>query len=248
MQLVSLPSAGPLTGRTVLITGAYGGLGSAAALACAKAGARLVLLGRKVPKLSKVYDAVAAAGAEPALYPLDLLGADPADFETLAERVSQEFGGLHGILHCAAAFEGLRPLDHYSPEDFVKNLHVNLTAPWMLTQACLPLLKQQDDAAVVFVQEDLSRVSKAYWGPYGVAKHGLAGLIATLAQELESTSVRVHGFNPGPMRSAVRNRAYIEEAATAWPAPEAYAADCVRLLSAAGAEWRGRVFSPRVDP
>jgi NAD(P)-dependent dehydrogenase (short-subunit alcohol dehydrogenase family) len=247
MQIVSLPKAGTLSGRVILIVGAYGGLGSAAALACAQAGAQLILLGRKVPKLNKIYDAVSAAGLEPVLYPLDLLGADPVDYETLAAQIEKEFSALHGILHVSAAFDGLRPLEHYSPEEFTKNLHVNLTAPWMLTQACLPLMRKQQDAAVVFAQEELDRVDKAYWGPYGIAKHGLAGLISILHEELESSSVRVHGLNPGPMRSAVRNRAYIDEAATRWPKPEAYAGACVQLLSAAGAEWRGNIYSPRVD-
>jgi len=145
------PAAGVLAGRVILVTGAYGGLGEAAARACAQAGATLVLLGRKVPKLSRTYDAVKAIGPQPALYPLDLAGADPADYEAMADTLEREMGGLHGILHCAAEFTGLKPLEATPPEEFVRNLHVNLTAPWLLTQACLPLLRKAADSAVVFV-------------------------------------------------------------------------------------------------
>ncbi len=234
-----------LAGRVILITGAYGGLGEAAAKACAQAGAQVVLLGRKVPKLGRVYDAIKKLGGlEPALYPLDMAGADPADYEAMADKIGAELGGLDGVLHCAAEFTGLQPLETLPPADFVRNLHVNLTAPWLLTQACLPWLRKAPDSAVVFVVDDLSRVNRAYWGAYGVAKAGLIGLVRLLHDETDNGSVRVSALQPGPMRSSLRGRAYIEEAATHCPAPEAYAGACVHLLSPAGRDQRGQVFAP----
>jgi NAD(P)-dependent dehydrogenase (short-subunit alcohol dehydrogenase family) len=238
--------AGVLADRVILVTGAYGGLGDAAARACAAAGATLVLLGRKVPKLGRTYDALKAMGREPALYPLDLAGADPADYEAMADTISRELGGLHGILHCAAEFTGLRPLETTPPEDFVRALHVNLTAPWLLTQACLPLLRAQSDSAVVFVLEDLARVNRAYWGTYGIAKAGLEGLARILHDETELGPVRVSALRPGPMRSALRGRAYVEEAASKVPWPADYADACVHLLSPGGMGSRGQVFQPEV--
>lgn len=235
-----------LTDRVILVTGAYGGLGEAAAKACAQAGATVVLLGRKVPKLSRTYDAVKALGPTPALYPLDLAGADPADYEQLASTIESEMGGLHGILHCAAEFTGLKPLEATPPEEFVRNLHVNLTAPWLLTQACLPLLRKAADSAVVFVADDLSRVNRAYWGTYGVAKAGLLGLVRVLHDETDRSTVRVSALQPGPMRTTIRSRAYVEEAASRVPSPDRYAGACVRLLSAEGIESRGQVLT--LDP
>jgi NAD(P)-dependent dehydrogenase (short-subunit alcohol dehydrogenase family) len=231
-----------LAGRVILITGAYGGLGEAAAKACTQAGATVVLLGRKVPKLSKTYDAVKALGALPALYPLDLAGADPADYEQMAERIVGEFGGLHGILHCAAEFTGLRPLEATPPEDFVRHMHVNLTAPWLLTQACLPALRAQKDSAVVFVLDDPGRVNRAYWGAYGVAKSGMLGLMRMLDDETDNGPVRVSALQPNPMHTNIRSRAFIEEAATRVPMPARTANACVHLLSPAGAAWRGEVL------
>lgn len=232
-----------LAGRVILVTGAYGGLGEAAAKACAQAGATVVLLGRKVPKLSKTYDAVKALGPLPAIYPLDLAGADPADYEALAERVVADLGGLHGILHCAAEFTGLRPLEATPPEDFVRNLHVNLTAPWLLSQACLPALRAQADSAIVFVLDEPARVQRAYWGPYGVAKAGLLGLMRVLDDETDTGPVRVSALQPGPMRSNIRGRAYVEEAASKVASPLRYGNACVHLLSPAGAALRGEVLA-----
>jgi NAD(P)-dependent dehydrogenase (short-subunit alcohol dehydrogenase family) len=237
-----------LAGRVILVTGAYGGLGEAAARACTQAGATVVLLGRKVPKLSKTYDAVKALGAQPAIYPLDLAGADPADYEAMVDRIVADLGGLHGVLHCAAEFTGLRPLETTPPEDFVRNLHVNLTAPWLLSQACLPALRKQADSAIVFVLDDPARVNRAYWGPYGIAKAGMLGLMRVLDDETDAGTVRVSALQPGPMRSNIRSRAYVEEAASKVPGPARYGNACAHLLSPAGARWRGEVLSDPAAP
>lgn len=236
--------AGALQDRVVLLTGAHGGLGTAAAIACAQAGATLILLGRKVPRLNRVYDAVTAAGAEPLLYPLDLEGASPDDYAQMAARIEAELGRLDGVLHCAADFAGLTPLEHTDPAAFARALHVNLTAPWWLSQACLPLLSKAPDAALVFAMDDPARVGKAFWGGYGVAQHGLRGLVGMLHAELANTTVRVSGLQPGPMRTALRAKAYVEESVKLAADPDRYAPACVSLLSRAGAGHRGQVWAP----
>jgi NAD(P)-dependent dehydrogenase (short-subunit alcohol dehydrogenase family) len=237
-------AAGSLAGRVVLVTGAHGGLGSAASLACAQAGAMVVLLGRRVPKLNRLYDALAKAGPAPILYPLDLEGAAPDDYAELAARIEGEFGRLDGLLHCAAEFRGLTPLEHTDPANFARALHVNLTAPWWLTQACLPLLKRAEDSAVVFVLDDLARVGQAFWGGYGVAEHGLAALVPMLHAELARSSVRVAGLQPGPMRTPLRAKAYVEDEDQDARDAMLYAPACVELLSPAGARHRGAIWTP----
>ena len=237
-------SQAELADRVVLVTGANGGLGSAAALACARAGATLVLLGRKVPKLNRLYDALVAAGSEPLLYPLDLEGAAPDDYAELAERIEGELGRLDGVLHCAAEFRGLTPLLQTDPAAFARAIHVNLTAPWWLSQACLPLLSKSADAALVFALDEPVRVGQAYWGGYGVAQHGLASLVGMLHAELAKSSVRVAGLRPGPMRTGLRARAFVEENDRVASDPSVYAPACVNLLSAAGSVHRGTIWSP----
>jgi len=225
---------GSLADRVILIAGAGGGFGSAAAVACAQAGATVVLLGRKPRRLDRVYAAVEAVGPEPLLYPLDLEGATPDDYATLAERLHSELGHLDGVLYCAADFAGLTPFELADPAAFARAVHVNLTAPAWLAQACLPLLRQSDDAALVFTVDDPARVGQAYWGGYGAAQHGLRGLIASLHDEL--------GLQPGPMRTALRARAFsLDEDRTARD-PAECAAAAVLLLSAAGAAYRGQIL------
>jgi NAD(P)-dependent dehydrogenase (short-subunit alcohol dehydrogenase family) len=233
-----------LGGRTVLVCGAHGGLGSAASLACARAGASVVLLGRRVPKLNRLLDAIAAAGGDATSYPLDLEGASPDDYAQMAARIGEEFGHLDGVLHCAAEFRGLTPLLHTDPADFARAVHVNLTARWWLTQACLPLLAQREDAAVVFALDDPARTGGAYWGGYGIAQQAQAALVRMLQAELASSGIRVSALQPGPMRTALRARAYTADEDRQARAPESSAADCVHLLSPDGAAHRGQVWTP----
>ena len=247
MSLIALPTrdSGALQGRVGLIRGAQGGLGTAAAQACASAGATLVLLGRKHAKLNRIYDACARLGPEPLLYPLDLEGAAPDDYAEMADRVQRELGRLDGVLHCAAEFRGLTPLEHTDPANFARAVHVNLTAAWWLSQACLPVLRQSSDAALVFTLDDTSRVGQAFWGGYGLAQHGLAAMVGMLHAELANSSVRVSALQPGPMRTALRARAYADDADPQARDPADYAQACVTLLSGAGAAHRGQVWSVR---
>lgn len=235
-----------LEGRVILVTGAHGGLGSEAAVACAQAGATVVMLGRKVPKLNRLYDRIAALGPEPAIYPMDLEGATPDDHAMLAERIGESFGRLDGVLHCAAEFRGLTPLAHLDPAEFARSLHVGLTAPWWLTQAVLPWLAQAPDPAVVFTLDSPDRAGSAYWGGYGVSQFGLQGVVRILHAELSHGPIRVAGLMPGPMRTPLRARAFVEEADRTSVDPVRYAGACVELLSAAGAAHRGVVWAPSI--
>lgn len=245
MSAMAVPEPGhpTLAGRVILIAGATGGLGEAAALACTAAGAQTVLLGRRVPRLNRLHDRLQAQGAAPALYPLDLEGATPDDFADLAARIGSELGRLDGVLHVAAHFDGLTPLEHTDPAAFARALHVNLTARWWLTQACLPLLRASGDAAVVFAVDDPARVTGAYWGGYGLAQAGLAALVGMLQAELGDAPVRVTGLVPPPMRTPLRAKAHVEAEDRIARDPVEVAATCVELLSEAGRPWRGQLRS-----
>ncbi|GAB6195249.1 SDR family NAD(P)-dependent oxidoreductase [Lysobacter xanthus] len=233
-----------LDGRVVLVTGAHGGFGSAVALASAEAGATVVLLGHKVPKLNRIYDRIVAAGGAAALYPLDLEGASPDDYAQLAERLESGFGRLDGLVHCAAEFRGLTPVAHADPADFARSVHVGLTAPWWLTQAVLPLMAKGDDASIVFTVDSPDRVGAGYWGGYGVAAFGLQGVVRILHDELANGPVRVAGLAPGAMRTALRSRAWVEETDRQALDPSAYAPAAVELLGPGGRAHRGTVWAP----
>ena len=215
------PAPGAFSGRTVLVTGAGGGLGRCVAAGAARSGAEVILLGRTVRALETTHDRIVEAGGPaPAIYPMDLAGAGPADYATLADRIGQAYGELHGIVHAAVAFSGLAPLSHLEPEDWLRTLHVNLSAPYLVTSTCLPLLQRVPDAAVVFVGDVRSRRCGAYWGAYAVSKAGIEGLASVIAGEVESAGTpRVVCVRPRRMRTALRRRAFPAEPPDTAPEP-----------------------------
>ncbi|WP_428607140.1 YciK family oxidoreductase [Sedimenticola sp.] len=221
-----------LSGRTILVTGAGDGIGRAAAIAFASHGATVILLGRTIAKLEAVYDAIeAAGGVQPAIYPMNLEGATPHDYIELADTLGKEFGSLEGLLHNAAQLRLLSRLDDYDPETWYQVMQVNLHAPFLLTQACLPLLRQAKDASVVFTGDQVGRQAKAYWGAYGVSKFGLEGLMQLLAEETRGSSdIRVNSFDPGPTRTKLRLLAYPGEETESLKTPDSLVADYLWLM------------------
>jgi NAD(P)-dependent dehydrogenase (short-subunit alcohol dehydrogenase family) len=227
------PGQTVLEGRVVAVVGATGGLGRAVALACARAGATVVLIGRRVRVLEQVYDEILAAGLpQPAIRPLDLATAGPAECDETAAAIDAGLGRLDAVIFTVADFEHLARTAATEPAKWLRQLHVNLAAPWLLFRAFEVLLARAPTAHAVFVLDDPVRMRRAYWGGYGVGKTGLEGLAAALAHEYEHSTIRVHGFGPGPMRTGLRSRAYAGETANGPPGPEAAAESIVALLQA----------------
>lgn len=242
------PAADTLSGRVILVTGAYGGLGGAVARATARAGATVVVTGKRKRQLEQLYDAMLAEGlSEPIIHPLDMEVATPRDYSALAEGLERDVGRLDGIVHAAVSFPGLTPLSMYKPDEWLRALHVNVSAPFALTQACMPLLTQASDSAVVFVLDDPELLQRAHWGGYGVSKAALERLVAILHQETDSSPLRTHALLPAPMRTSLRQKAYFGEDIMQRPPPDATAAAAVYLLSAQALAARGAVLDLRTD-
>ncbi len=225
------PAADALSGRTILVTGAGDGIGKAVSIALARHGATVVLLGRTMHKLEKVYDAIEEAGGpQPAIFPMNLEGATNHDYAELASKLKGEFGVLDGLLHNAAELRYLSRLDDYDLEHWYRVMQVNLNGPVMMTQACLPLLRKSADASVVFTSDTVGRRGKAYWGAYGVSKFAIEGLMQIMADENENNGPRVNSLDPGPVRTAMRAAVYPGEDASQLPLPEAVVAPYLWLL------------------
>ncbi len=226
------PPAELLQGRVILVTGAGDGFGEAIAEQCAAHGATVVLLGRTTPKLGLVYDAIEQAGGpQPAIYPLHLESASPKNYADLAATLGREFGRLDGVVHNAAFLGTLTPTGLYNAELWYQVMQVNLNAPFLLTQSCLPLLQQAEQPALLFINDAVGLHGKAYWGAYAAAKAGLLNLAQTLADELESNQrFRVNTLVPPPMRTHLRAQAYPGEDPRRRPRPSLYTAAALYLL------------------
>ena len=230
------PEAGLLAGRVILVTGASSGLGRALAIECARAGAGVILCGRNLSKLERVYDEITAIGApQPAIATLDLAAATAVDYDNLAKTVDSEFGKLDGVVHAAALLGDRTPLEQYDVPTWCRVLHVNLTAPFILTQVLLPNLRKSADASVIFVSSGIVTNPRPFWGAYAVAKSGLESVRSMFSQELEGeANIRVNSVNPGRMRTAMRAAAYPAENPNTVPAPASVCGPFLYLLSARG--------------
>lgn len=233
-----------LNERVILVTGAGAGIGRAAAKAFASHGATVVLLGRTTSKLEAVYDEIIASdNPQPAIYPLDLLKASPEDFWALADRLEQEFGRLNGLLHNAALLGTLSPVERYDLQTWTQVMHVNLHAPLLLTQACLPLMRKSEDASIVFTSSGVGRTGRAYWGAYAVSKFAVEGLTQVLADELEShPGLRVNSINPGSVQTRMRATAFPAEDPNTLPRPEEIMASYLFLMGPDSRDVQGQAI------
>ena len=209
-----------LKDKVILVTGAGDGIGKEAALCYAKHGATVILLGKTVNKLTAVYDAIVAAGGnEPAIIPMDLKGATAKHYRDMAATIQAEFGKLDGVLHNAGMLGVLSPFEHIDLPTWQDIMQVNVTAPMLMTQALLPVLRLSPHASVIFTSSGVGRKGRAFWGPYAVSKFATEGLMQIIADEYSNSSIRVNCINPGATRTKMRSRAYPGEDAMALKTP-----------------------------
>lgn len=233
-----------LAGRVIAVTGASSGIGRAVALACARHGANVILIGRNAGKLEAVHTEIEAAGApEPIIALLDLEKALARDYDQLAAAVLERYGRLDGLLHNAGLLGTLSPIEHYDVPTWCRVMHVNVTAAFALTQVLLPALKRSADASVVFTSSGVGRRARAYWGAYAVSKFALEGLSQILSAELEGISaIRVNTLNPGRVRTMMRRTAYPAEDISTLPVPETVTGPYIALLGPATRGVTGQAF------
>jgi NAD(P)-dependent dehydrogenase (short-subunit alcohol dehydrogenase family) len=239
-----------LGGRQILIIGASGALGRACAMSAADHGASVVLLGRRVAALEKLYDDIEALGApQPAIYPMNLEGATPSDYAELGSRLLDGCGRLDGVIFAAGRLHGLTPIEHFDPEEWLRTLQVGVNAPFLLLQSLLPVLMASTSAPkVMFFIDEIERATRAYWGAYGVAQAALRALIGMAASEWSARGVGVFGVLPAPLASAFRRKAQVGEAAEGLVAPTRYAELATWLLAHAPDAWSGSLVDARQVP
>ncbi|MEE4637783.1 MAG: SDR family NAD(P)-dependent oxidoreductase [Wenzhouxiangella sp.] len=190
-----------------LVTGAAGGLGRALVARILAGEQDCIALDRNERGLNSLHDELAAAGQPPALYPLDLSGAGPDDYAEFAHVVEQQFGRLDVLVHAAAHFTALRPLEHQPGDDWFKTLQVGLTGPHLLNAAFMPLLRKGARGAIVLINNGACLDKPARWGAYGICQAGRRQMVASLASELGPRGPRAIEIDPGPFFSALRSAA-----------------------------------------
>jgi NAD(P)-dependent dehydrogenase (short-subunit alcohol dehydrogenase family) len=222
----------PLAGRIALVTGASRGIGRAAALALAVAGAHVVAVARTQGALEELDDVIRAeTGARATLAPLDIADGDGIDQLGLA--IHQRHARLDIMVHAAAVLGGLIPVSHMDPPRFEHVVQVNLTATYRLIRSMEPLLRQSDAARAIFLTTGVAARPRAFWGAYAATKAGLEALVRCWADEIESTPVRAVLLDPAVMRTRMRAEAFPGEDPETLPDPTEIGPMVVELAEAA---------------
>ena len=216
--------------KVALVTGAAGALGAALVEQLMAGGWDCIGLDRNRRGLEQLHDRLASAGAAPLVVPLDLSGAGPQHFGELAGSLEKQFGRLDALVHAAADFKALTPLEHHPADEWMKTLQAGLTGPFLLSQALLPLMRRTAGSRMVWVEDDPTGRQKAYWGAYGVAQSGRTALARILAAECRRDGPEIVTIDPGPFYSPLRSRAWPAEDPKALPTAEQAAARVMAVL------------------
>ncbi|HID36855.1 MAG TPA: SDR family NAD(P)-dependent oxidoreductase [Ghiorsea sp.] len=227
-----------LKDKVILVTGASDGLGRAVAAALGEEGANVLILGRKDVELEVTQARIEALGGRCLAIPFDLLNFD--DYGKLFLALKDQVPHLDGLVHCAGELAKCSPMEHIKIKDFRKMLDINLTAPNMLTQIMLPLLKRAASASVIFTSCDMVEEDQMHWHGYGLAKRALPYAAAMWQGESPKKPYRFNTLNPGRVRTEMFKKAYPGLHGRHVPAPVVVAPAFLQLLSDASKDIRGQ--------
>jgi NAD(P)-dependent dehydrogenase (short-subunit alcohol dehydrogenase family) len=221
-----------LRDRIILITGSSDGIGKALALHAARLGAQVILHGRSVQKLEKLYDTIEEieGAPRPSIAVMDLESANAESYTTLAQSIESEFGRLDGLVLNASILGERYSIEQYDAVLWQKVMHVNVTSVFAMTQVFLPLLNKSDDPSVIYTSSGVGRTGKAFWGAYAVSKFATEGLSQVLADEHRHSKLRSNCINPGATRTNMRLAAYPAEDRDLLKRPEDILAPYIYLL------------------
>ena len=239
------PTQDCLANKVILVTGAGDGIGRVAAKTFAAHGATVILVGRTLAKLEKVYDEIEAAGhPQAAIFPINFEAAQELHFTEISDAIYQEFDHLDGLLHNAAELGQSTPLASYAANVWVRCMQVNATAPFLLTKALIPLLAKAANASILFTGSSVGYKGRAYWGAYAASKAAAENIMQTFADELEETThIRVNSINPGATRTKMRAAAYLGEDPTTVKTPEDLMRDYLYLMGDESVGITGKQFA-----
>ncbi len=218
----------PLLGKIILLTGASRGIGRAAAIACAKEGAELIITGRTVGALEEVDDEIRKLGSKSTIVELD--SKDLPAIPRLAKAIHEKWGRLDGFVANAGQLGQMSPMPHIEPDAWDETILVNLTSVWHQIRNFDLLLRAAPSARVVLMSSAAALGPRAYWGAYAVSKAGIEAMGRAWAAESEKTKIKINMIDPGGTRTGMRAAAFPGEDPLTLPTPEDISPAFVALM------------------
>ncbi len=187
-----------LKNKTVLITGAAGGIGQALTVRFAEEGARLVLVTRKdMDGLSQAAGEVRAKGAECIYFQGDVTRLE--EMQTVAGETMKKFGKIDVLINNAAYYFGVkrRPFDAIEPAEWDMMMAINVKGPWLCTRSVFPYMKAQGKGKIINLASEVFFTGSNGFVHYVASKGGIVGLTRALAVELGPSNITVNAVAPG---------------------------------------------------
>ncbi|MFQ5344657.1 MAG: SDR family NAD(P)-dependent oxidoreductase [Mariprofundus sp.] len=229
--------------RIILVTGASDGIGQHVAAALGEAGASVIALGRNEDGLQQTLERIESFGGRCLCIPFDLMHFD--DYGKLFLALKDQVPHLDGLVHCAGSIDRCTPMQYIKSDVFRNMLDINLTAPNMLTQIMLPLLKRGEAASIVFTSCDMVDEDQANWHAYGLAKRALAYSASMWQKEQPDAPFRFNTLNPGRVRTELFKRAFGGTHPKEVPPVSSVVPAYLYMLSDASKELRGQTVHAR---
>ena len=192
-----------LAGSKLLITGATSGLGFSISIALAQEGAEVIAVGRNKNRLEVLSDAIEQTKGSVTLVCIDL--AKQGTIEELSNKISENFGELHGIIHCAMSSLQMMPINQVS----LKEVEVNLLSPIMISFrliSCFHRLLSRDPKGLFVYISDVR--TKKFNGPYNSAKKACDQLFQSYQEENKRLGIKVLIQYPRPMETKLRKKMF----------------------------------------
>jgi NAD(P)-dependent dehydrogenase (short-subunit alcohol dehydrogenase family) len=196
-----------LEGKIALVTGGTSGIGRDTAILFAKAGAKVLVAGRREPEGEETVELVRAAGGDGLFVKTDVSKA--FEVEALIQKAVERFGRLD-IAFNNAGIEGVwAPIVRQSEEDWDRTIAVNLKGVWLcLKYEILQMLKQGSGGAIVNMASTMAMIGAAGAAAYSASKHGVIGLTQTGALENAKRGIRINAVCPGFIETPMADRVF----------------------------------------
>lgn len=195
-----------LEGQVVLVTGAGRGIGRAAALALAQAGAAVILAARSADELHSVADEIKHRGGRALAIPIDV--SDPAQVDYLLVLALRAFNRIDILVNNAALIQPLGKVWETSPTAWQKLIAVNVIGPYLCARAVIPQMLERGSGRIINLSSAAAERNLEGASAYTASKAALERFSGTLAVELNSTGIIVTTFRPGlvdtPMQADIR--------------------------------------------